>query len=199
MEGNVEIVLNSPLLKGDSIEVVDGKLCHVHKMGSIVLDKNYKGYIGLSGTLSNTIRFYVSVNTPKENTHIVSNNFLSNIGYNTDYTHGFTSAGEVYIFIKKDRLSTQDVNGFKQWLSENPTTVVYELAEPWYEDITNLQSAPTLKTYLECSMEIDTDLPIDTNVTYRTNLSSVYVMERELDELDNGIDLGDILEGEVNE
>ena len=48
-------------------------------------------------------------------------------------------------------------------------------------------------------MEIDTNLPIDTNVTYRTNLSSVYVMERELDELDNGIDLGDILEGEVNE
>ena len=87
----------------------------------------------------------------------------------------------------------------RQWLQANPTTVVYELAEPYYEDITNLQSAPTLKTYLECSVEIDTDLPIDTNVTYRTNLSSVYVMERELDELDNGTDLGDILEGEVNE
>jgi hypothetical protein len=123
------------------------------------------------------------------------NGYVNKEGISSHYQR----PGQIRICINRSKLPSVDVNGFKQWLSENPTTVVYELAEPYYENITNLQSAPTLKTYLECSMEIDTDLPIDTNVTYRTNLSSVYVMERELDELDNGTDLGDILEGEVNE
>jgi hypothetical protein len=41
----------------------------------------------------------------------------------------------VTIGINKNKLSTTDVNGFKQWLQSNPTTVVYELAEPWYEPI----------------------------------------------------------------
>ena len=115
--------------------------------------------------------------------------------------NGYLTITLPHIELGIDNNTTIDnrLSSFKQWLQANPTTVIYELETPYYEDITNLQSAPTLKTYLECSMEIDTDLPIDTNVTYRTNLSSVYVMERELDELDNGTDLGDILEGEVNE
>jgi hypothetical protein len=32
------IYLNSPLLKGDKLVVVNGKLCHYHKMGMVVLD-----------------------------------------------------------------------------------------------------------------------------------------------------------------
>ena len=33
-------------------------------------------------------------------------------------------------FINKDKLLTYDLTGFKQYLSENPTTVQYELATP---------------------------------------------------------------------
>ena len=32
--------------------------------------------------------------------------------------------------ILKTKLKTQDINGFKQWLQQNPTVVYYELAEP---------------------------------------------------------------------
>ena len=206
MEGNVEIVLNSPLLEGDTIEVKDGKLCHYHKMGIVVLDGSEKSWkLDMSSSTDNTLRFYMNNIGQKDGRAVIicpTFNFKKTYTLATNDTEGIfgsQNGSSLFIDISKSKLSEVSVNGFKQWLQANPTTVVYELASPYYEDITNLQSAPTLKTYLECSMEIDTDLPIDTNVTYRTNLSSVYVMERELDELDNGTDLGDILEGEVNE
>ena len=211
MEGNVEIVLNSPLLEGDRIEVKDGKLCHYHKMGMVVLDGSEDEPWMFSYTFKNGIKRF-RTNNSKSFIALNSKCICNNFWFDDKLTqHGDALAcalteisHPIYEFQANlsESLSNSignDVNKFRKWLSENPTTVIYELAEPYYEDITNLQSAPTLKTYLECSMEIDTDLPIDTNVTYRTNLSSVYVMERELDELDNGTDLGDILEGEVNE
>ena len=200
MEENVEIVLNSPLLEGDRIEVKDGRLCHYHKMGMVVLDGS-ENWIMQNNTSNsdNILLFYISASEAKILLKLKTT--YTNLGTGVIHKENIfiNSFNNLIVTINKTKLLTTDINGFKQWLSKNPITVVYELAEPYYEDITNLQSAPTLKTYLECSMEIDTDLPIDTNVTYRTNLSSVYVMERELDELDNGTDLGDILEGEVNE
>ena len=206
MEENVEIVLNSPLLEGDTIEVKDGRLSHYHKMRSVVLDGSEKSWkLDMSSSTDNTLRFYMNNIGQKDGRAVIicpTFNFKKTYTLATNDTEGIfgsQNGSSLFIDISKSKLSEVSVNGFKQWLSENPTTVIYELAEPYYEDITNLQSVPTLKTYLECSMEIDTDLPIDTNVTYRTNLSSVYVMERELDELDNGTDLSDILEGEVNE
>lgn len=41
-----------------------------------------------------------------------------------------TSNNKVLMRVNRDRLVTQDINGFKQWLSQNLTTVYYELAEP---------------------------------------------------------------------
>ena len=205
MEENVEIVLNSPLLEGDRIEIKDGKLCHYHKMGMVVFDGSEDWTVSADKQhLTNTIHFQIQNTklTPimKINSLLINNQFINHRIWEKDHEGTFcASNGNFGISILRSKLSTLDKDGFKQWLHENPITLVYELETPTYEDITNLQSVPTLKTYLECSMEIDTDLPIDTNVTYRTNLSSVYVMERELDELDNGTDLGDILEGEVNE
>ena len=45
--------------------------------------------------------------------------------------------GGVRFFIKinKSKLPTQDVQGFNQWLSENPITVIYQLATPIYEEL----------------------------------------------------------------
>ena len=60
-EDKVEIRLNSPLLEEDTIEVIDGKLCHVHRYDSKVLDgsRPWKS----DGNLTNTARFilYVSI------------------------------------------------------------------------------------------------------------------------------------------
>ena len=49
-------------------------------------------------------------------------------------------------------------------------------------------------------MEILTDLPIKSNITYLTNIASAVLMEQQLDELDNSTEsLTNIVEDEINE
>ena len=43
---------------------------------------------------------------------------------------GEVGNGVLYLIISKQKLNTPDMSGLKQWLSENPTTVYYELSEP---------------------------------------------------------------------
>lgn len=64
-----------------------------------------------------------------------SNLFTNNpsIINNTYIGEGFypsTQYNVIYFKIKKSKLESQDVTGFKKWLQTNPITVYYELAEP---------------------------------------------------------------------
>ena len=45
--------------------------------------------------------------------------------------------GSFYIKILKSKLTTPDVNGFKAWLKDNPTEIIYQLATPVVEVIVN--------------------------------------------------------------
>ncbi|MBQ2409473.1 MAG: hypothetical protein II309_08585, partial [Bacilli bacterium] len=77
---------------------------------------------------------------------------------------------------------------------------IYLLTEPYYEDITPIQSSFVIPTVLEGDMEILTNLPIKSNITYMTNIASAVMLERQLDEIDSGTNsLSDILDGEINE
>ncbi|MBQ2409268.1 MAG: hypothetical protein II309_07520 [Bacilli bacterium] len=151
---NKTIYLNSPLLKGDRIEMYNGKLCHYHKMGKAVLDGSENWWSSSLNSLiesnNNLAVFGLTqitlepniVNPSTELSKIYSDKFLTLAPQNTNEyvvkegisTH-YKTPGQFRVAIKRDRLSTTDVNGFKQWLAENPTTVIYELAEPYYEEI----------------------------------------------------------------
>ena len=137
------VYLNSPLLDGDELVMKDGKLYHYHKMRMVVLDGSEdEGWFN-EEILNGCCRFY-NVNIPQslynQNGLLYSDRFKQ--GSYNDYNSS-NAASEciryatryLAIAINSSKLSTTDVNGFKQWLSENPTTVVYELAEPWYEPI----------------------------------------------------------------
>ena len=209
IEENVEIVLNSPLLMGDTIEVVDGKLCHVSRhyliknlhelsitthLGGVSPSNTmlFRLYLQRTNTLPTGVQFSVFSDKFKE---------ISNIWNKDEEGVAFDDLNNQIIDfrIDKSKLSTQDINGFKQWLSENPTIVVYELTEPYYEDIIPLQSSLTLRTFEECNIQIITALPIKTKITYRTNITSAVVMEQELDTLDSGVNLSNLIEEEVDE
>lgn len=137
------VYLNSPLLDGDELLTKDGKLYHYHKMGMVVLDGSEDERWFNEEILNGCCRFY-NVNIPQslynQNGLLYSDRFKQ--GSYNDYNSS-NAASEciryatryLAIAINSSKLSTTDVNGFKQWLSENPTTVVYELAEPWYEPI----------------------------------------------------------------
>ena len=209
-EDKVEIKLNSPLLEGDSIEVHNGKLCHYHKMGMVVLDgSEVWGKSSTPGTT--TCRFYTYINNIKllnsnwESGVIkYSDKFKTNISCENsaiDNIETVSSTKDSYICINIK--SIDNINAFKQWLQANPTTVIYELTEPHYEDITPLQSSIILKTFLESSMIINTNLPIETKLSYRTNVPSISTLSNrviEVSESDNIIqNLIDIIDDEVDE
>lgn len=139
------IYLNSPLLNGDELVMKDGKLCHYHKMGKVVLDgsedwtyRTHTTGMARFDMLFDTIKagsqdYCIS---DKFKTYDVNNSNAQDVeGKILEYIASHSVDGKIIIVIDALKLSTTDANGFKQWLSENPTTVVYELAEPWYEEI----------------------------------------------------------------
>jgi hypothetical protein len=148
------VYLNSPLLDGDELLTKDGKLYHYHKMGMVVLNGSEKWSLSAS-TFVNCLRcdikgFVIPNNADNSELNLICDRFLavsrSSMGSGSDImvdgdfehiTHSLLIDSDYYLSINilKSKLSTTDVSGFKQWLSENPTTVVYELAEPWYEPI----------------------------------------------------------------
>ena len=206
-EDKIEIKLNNPLLEGDTIEVVDGKLCHVHRYEKAVLDGSEDENWEQTTKLTNTIRFNYTPRLLGNNIRqkVICNNINSVAFGAQEDIEGICNweTGRISCKIFKSRLSTQDVVGFKQYLQANPTTIVYELASPYYEDITPLQSSIILKTFLESSMTIDTNLPIKTNVSYRTNVPSISTLSNrvtEVSESDNVIhNLINIIDDEVDE
>ena len=195
-EEKLEIKLNSPLLEEDTIEVVDGKLCHVHRWKKIFLnDESIKWEE--HGNSTDTI-FVAWANKPSWYNPPEANSYKDNkctilcTRYNKRPTPSSTykieglnmmTGGFAYFYIKKERLVTPDIEGFKQWLQENPIVVVYRMVEPYYEDITPLQSSIILKTFLESSMTIDTILPIETKLSYRTNVPSISTLSTRATEL----------------
>jgi len=136
------VYLNSPLYEGDELLTKDGKIYHYHKMGSVVLNGSESWEVnGIQPTNTNLICFF-----KKDEDYIQrelkSNNFVYNNANIQNYINEgikILSGLKMSIIINKSKLSTTDLNGFKQWLSENPTTVVYELANPYYEEISTTE------------------------------------------------------------
>lgn len=148
------VYLNSPLYEGDELLTKDGKIYHYHKMRSTVLDgsENWGLSTNTTSVDESLLRFDVPLKFPS---------FLMGDGndgsyhpiycdiFPSLYIHGtrveinrkfetislHSTGNSLSILIQKSKLSTTDLNGFIQWLSEHPTTIVYELANPYYEEI----------------------------------------------------------------
>ena len=80
----------------------------------------------------------------------------------------------VYLYIRKEKLETKDVANFENWLSENPTTIVYQLAEPTYEEITPELQKLILKCYDNATLHFNTNIPPKSLISYTANTSNIY-------------------------
>lgn len=178
----IKLLLNSPLLKGDKLEVVNGKLYHYHKMGKDILNGNESWGKGVTSENYLDIRLNnMSTLKPSSHTEIGgicdvlpyrSNKNGSWIGTNEGITR-YPATNGIILSILKTRLSTQDVQGFKQWLQYNPVTVVYELEEPYYEEVLNEYGEPIiLEGYENGTIYIDSTIVPNTTVRYTSKMES---------------------------
>jgi len=176
------VYLNSPLLKGDEVVYKEGKLCHYHKMGKVVLDgSDDEGWAMTSNdaynyTSKSTMAFQTSRIPRKysnesiilrsdkficEGKPMIASELLIN---DKEILRPFSSTStSLGVCISKSKLSTLDINGFKQWLSENPTTVVYELANPYYETISTSELCLPITT--NCKLLTSSNIPLTTMST----------------------------------
>lgn len=176
------VYLNSPLLKDDTIEEVDGKVNHVHKGEIKIFNGAEKWNMTPPSTTYPNICVFMMNDTVSRTGNYICDKFPiatsnpSNAGVvSTDKEGVFIKGTEIKIAINTSKLSTQDTEGFKQWLQANPTTVIYELAEPYYETI------DTNKLLLEipnnATLSVDSVIPPTTTVTYTTDIPDVYSLE----------------------
>ncbi|HBH3652759.1 TPA: hypothetical protein KSK13_003419 [Clostridioides difficile] len=97
------------------------------------------GNLDLAYTYDNTLLFMGILNPPAivdslDIPYVLCNNFKGKSGndLNNEDNDGCStnSAAAISIKILKNKLSTQDKNGFNEWIKNNPITIIYQLAEP---------------------------------------------------------------------
>lgn len=140
-----QITLSEPLRSlpnGVCDEIANGKL--IRRVGKVVLDG------GKSWTPHQVDDVYISfIGSIKDEKQRYDNKICDKfkvtqwVGKLDEmlWLQGGSSWG---ICIKKDKLQTQDIQGFKEWVQANPITIYYELAEPI---ITDLEPLAPLKSF----------------------------------------------------
>ncbi|HEK4853225.1 TPA: hypothetical protein SOL27_001289 [Clostridioides difficile] len=97
------------------------------------------GNLDLAYTYNNTLLFMGILNPPAivdslDISYVLCNNFKGKSGndLNNEDNDGCStnSAAAISFKILKSKLTTQDKNGFNEWIKNNPITIIYQLAEP---------------------------------------------------------------------
>ena len=129
-----------PILRQwDSIEKhADGKYYYHQRSGEVVLNGSENWTISTSLEKTNTIFAYANVPKNIPNQYLLCDRFAYEKALDGYDMEGVRINGGVQIRINKSKLSTQDVQGFKQWLQANNVTVVYQLAQEKVYECTNI-------------------------------------------------------------
>ena len=179
-ENNITFYINEPLrgtdTAKDKVFIQDGKVVIQRNCGSVTLDGSDDEDITIgaeSVNCVNTMQFFIN------------NSITSKLGYksicdtsyylylNSDDEHYYSTQNRVVMFIPRYKLQTQDIAGFKQWLQQHPTTVVYQLAEPTYEEVEYSSNRLILDTFNNESFNNST-LFLDTNISPKLSFKPLY-------------------------
>ena len=181
-EDKKEILLNEPL-RGlpngikDTIEKIKGEWKIVRRCVQIDLNgtegwyhENPSQENGVNTALFASSKILNAKNFPQLCDRFIpkNGNLMLNSHPDSEGVGCWSAKDNVNIRINKSRLSTVDSAGFKAWLSQNPTKVLFELKTPIIEDI----SPVTLQCWKNGTISIDEVLPIEATHTVALNKSA---------------------------
>ena len=66
----------------------------------------------------------------------------------------------------KVKLQTHDILGLKQWLQQNPITVVYQLAEPTYEEAEYNDVKLFIESFKNSTLFYNSNVPVTSKLYY---------------------------------
>ena len=171
-ENNITFYINEPL-RGvgnvkDRVFIKDDKVVVQRNCGSVTFDGSEDEEWAVSGNslISNSLlEFTKKFSECKVLTDLISNNFSMQQGN----AEGFKNTTGVYnlrLFINKVKLQTQDLNGFKQWLNSSPLTVVYQLAEPTYEEVEYNDVKLFIESFKNSTLFYNSNVPVTSKLYY---------------------------------
>ena len=182
------VYLNSPLLKGDEIVCKEDGLYHYHKMGKVVLDGSDDEKWGMPNSQpDNTSRFYWLNIAPGgvNGANTICDKLPTKSGAMADML-GIWVDANIILNVPK---TVTTIDECKLLLSSNPVTVVYELAEPYYEVISS--DKLLLEIPNSATLSVESVIPCTSiSATYTGGIPSLYGMEYDITTLqDTSVDI----------
>lgn len=129
-----------PILREwDSIEKhANGKYYYHQRSGEVVLNGSENWILNSTYSNDTYTTVQVKIDDAKFNGESICNIFNKSKNYGSEEGVNIAYQNYIYLSISKSKLSTQDVQGFKQWLQANNITVVYQLAQEKVYECTNI-------------------------------------------------------------
>lgn len=164
----------------DYIDFKRGKI--VRNVGVVTFDGSADENWALSSIQhTNNIRFHIVPFPGVLNLLVLCNKlpYIKNMG-DKDLM-GISYTNSIDIQLNKSLLSTQDLNGFKTWLSQNPITVYYQLPTPTEGDIpsdllTQLQALQTYYpvTFIDFTSNVKPFVDLEYIADTKYSINSIY-------------------------
>lgn len=143
------VYLNSPMLKEDTLEYIDGSLTHVKRYNKIILDGSSDENWTMPSLSNNTKTYLFNMSSSIDTIYatapyLLSDRFPSLESLWSDTTAADTEGVDLagssakknfHLRINKDKLSGGSVAALRSYLEKNPITVIYKLSEPVYEAV----------------------------------------------------------------
>lgn len=134
-----------PILREwDSIEKhSNGKYYYHQRSGEVVLNGSESDTAEMYSISDTTMQFNIRFDKHNLSSRVcINDKFLLKTDFTDTISEGIqmnsSGGGRIVIRILKSKLSTQDVQGFKQWLQTNNVTVVYQLAQEKVYECANI-------------------------------------------------------------
>ena len=168
-ESNITFYLNEPLRGvGDSkdrIFIKDDKVVVERNCSSVTLDGSDDEIINLNADRGNLIEFMVSEPSIPNRAGVkyIATTLPNVEGLVEKIVCGYQV---VYIQLQKARLQSTDIAGFKQWLQQNPVKVVYQLAEPTYEEIEYNDTKLLIESFKNSTLFYNSNVPVTSKLHY---------------------------------
>lgn len=190
----IKLLLNSPLLKGDKLEVKDGKLYHVKSRKLDLFDGSNMDNIGIfNNELTTkdpiiTFRYDVENLVKGNSTDVMCNLLPANINslhqrneVGIGSIHDSRGLKQIRFAFNKSTLgiteslinSTKYIQNLQEYLVKNNMKIVYLLEEPIYEEVLNEYGEPILlEGYENGTIYIDSTIVPATTVRYTPKMES---------------------------
>lgn len=179
---DITIYINEPLRKGDIIRAENRKILVERHMGEVILDGSddeewHKIYFE---NRKLTTLFYMIFDAKKISDYnlcskVYCNNFSSvDVPLNShDYEGSYTAYdGNICLSINNSKLKTLDIVSFKQYLSQNPVTIVYQLASPVIEEVETDYTRLMLESYENATVYFNSHIFPTSTIRYQANVIS---------------------------